>query len=272
MSDLSPASLAQADADSAKAVALAGVELRELTDIPELNGLADLFVHIWGADVPLVSGDLLRAMSKAGSYVVGAYVDGRLVGGCVGFHEAPEARALHSHVAGVMPGLIGRSVGFALKLHQRAWALHRGIAAIEWTYDPLVARNAYFNIVKLGARPAEYLTNFYGPMNDTINGVDESDRILVRWDLLSPRAVAACQGARLPAAVPSASARRVAVPEDIEALRSSDIGTAREWRTRVRDQLAPLMADGWTVAGFDRAGGYLVEPPTENTTTTGESR
>jgi predicted GNAT superfamily acetyltransferase len=261
MTDVNPAAVAQADADSAKAVALAGVELRELTDIAALNALADLFVHIWGADVPLVSGDLLRAMSKAGSYVVGAYVDGRLVGGCIGFHEAPEARALHSHVAGVLPGLIGRSVGFALKLHQRAWALHRGITAIEWTYDPLVARNAYFNIVKLGARPAEYLTNFYGPMNDTINGVDDSDRILIRWELLAPAAVAACQGARLPAAVASAAARRVAVPEDIEALRAADLAAARGWRTRVREQLAPLMGDGWTVTGFDRGEGYLLEPP-----------
>jgi len=271
MSDVHPAALAQADADSAKAVALAGVELRELTDIGDLNGLAALFVDIWGADVPLVSGDLLRAMSKAGSYVVGSYVDGRLVGGCVGFHEAPEARALHSHVAGVVPGLIGRSIGFALKLHQRAWALHRGIIAIEWTYDPLVARNAHFNIVKLGARPAEYLTNFYGAMNDTINGVDESDRILIRWNLLSPSAAAACQGTPLPAAAPSAGARRVAVPEDIEALRVADIAAAREWRTRVRDELVPLMGDGWSVVGFDRAGGYLLEPP-HDPATNGEIR
>ncbi len=57
-----------------------------------------------------------------------------------------------------------------MKLHQRAWAIARGIPVIEWTFDPLVARNAYFNIRKLGAMPVEYLPNFYGIMGDGING------------------------------------------------------------------------------------------------------
>ena len=89
------------------------------------------------------------------------------------------------------PGLTGRHVGFALKLHQRAWALLRGVSEIAWTFDPLVSRNAYFNLVKLGAQPAEYLPNFYGTMLDTINGDDDSDRLLVRWRLRSPHVVAA---------------------------------------------------------------------------------
>lgn len=259
----------QAEADSAKAVARAGVELRELTDLADLDALADLFVAIWGAAEPLVSGDLMRAMSKAGSYIVGAYVEDRLVGGCIGFHEAPEARTLHSHIAGVVPGRIGRGVGYALKLHQRAWALRRGIVAIEWTYDPLIARNAYFNVAKLGALPVEYLSNFYGPMNDAINGADDSDRILIRWDLLSPGAIAACQGQPIPAPVLSAAGTRVAVPEDIEALRLSDPAEARAWRTRVRDGLMPLLAGGWRIVGFDRTDGYLLEPPTTEPTSGG---
>ena len=60
-----------------------------------------------------------------------------LVGACVGFHEEPPLQTLHSHIAGVIRGP-WRNVGFALKLHQRAWALRRGIAEIAWTYDPLV--------------------------------------------------------------------------------------------------------------------------------------
>ena len=74
-------------------------------------------------------------------------------------------------------------MGFALKLHQRAWCLDRGITLMEWTYDPLVARNAYFNLSKLGATVAEYLPDFYGVMGDGINRFDESDRILVHWPL-----------------------------------------------------------------------------------------
>ena len=70
---------------------------------------------------------------------------------------------------------------------------------IAWTYDPLIRRNAYFNLVKLGARPVEYLRNFYGTMDDAINGGTETDRMLVHWDLRSDLAVAACAGQVRPA-------------------------------------------------------------------------
>ncbi|GAA3257611.1 GNAT family N-acetyltransferase [Dactylosporangium siamense] len=260
--------VAEAEAGWAKAAAQAGTELRELTQVDELGTLAATLTEIWGSSVPMMSGELLRAMSRAGSYVVGAYSDGRMVGGCVGFHEEPEARALHSHIAGVLPGQVGRGVGYALKLHQRTWALKRGIATIEWTYDPLVARNAYFNIAKLGARPVEYLTNFYGPMNDAINGHDDSDRVLVRWELQSPAARAAGSGRSLPGASPSDRAVHVALPDDIEAMRAGDHAGARAWRIRVRDRLHPLLAEGWRVVGFDRAAGYHLEPPTS----TGDTR
>lgn len=231
----------------------AGLELCELTELRDLHELADVFVRIWGAPEPLVNADLLRAMSKAGSYVAGAYVDGRLVGGCIGFHEAPAARTLHSHIAGVLPQFVGRRIGLALKLHQRAWAVARGITAIEWTYDPLVARNAHFNIVKLGARPVEYLTNFYGAMDDAINGVDESDRILVRWELTQAP----------PPYSPDARTVRVEVPRDIEALRTADPAAAARWRQQVRAALVPRLDDGWRIVGFEPTNGYLLAPPAE---------
>src|SRR6478752_4811786 len=141
-----------------------------------------------------MSLELLRAFTKAGNYVGGAFDGDRLVGACVGFFHAPTEDALHSHIAGVLPGLGGRHVGFALKLHQRAWAMLRGVGEIAWTFDPLVSRNAYFNLVKLAARPTEYLPNFYGAMLDSINGDDDSDRLLVRWELRAPAVVAACAG------------------------------------------------------------------------------
>ena len=173
---------------AADAAALAAaVTVREVTELVELEDVVRLFSAIWGRDAnPPMTVELLRAFTKAGNYVGGAFDDGRLVGACVGFFHAPAEDALHSHIAGVEPGLNGRHVGFALKLHQRAWALRRGVSEIAWTFDPLVSRNAYFNIVKLGAQPDEYLPNFYGTMLDTINGDDDSDRLLVRWRLRSP--------------------------------------------------------------------------------------
>src|SRR5262249_13597994 len=149
-------------------------------------------------------------------------------------------------------------VGFALKLHQRAWALRRGVTVIEWTYDPLVRRNAYFNLVKLGALPAEYLPNFYGDMADTINNGDDSDRLLARWTLDAPEVAAASLGkpafrdaqreiaAGALIALGSADdgspvigpldgdVLLVAVPPDFESLRATDPSRARRWRLALR--------------------------------------
>ena len=64
----------------------------------------------------------------------------------------------------------GHQVGHALKMHQRRWALERGLSTITWTFDPLVARNAYFNLAKLGATPVHYYEDFYGELGDELGG------------------------------------------------------------------------------------------------------
>ncbi|MDN4171867.1 GNAT family N-acetyltransferase [Nocardioides sp. SOB77] len=270
-------------AADAAAVA-AGVTVRELGSLDELERVVALYADIWGrAANPPVTLELLRAFTKAGNYVGGAFADGRLVGACVAFFHAPGDDALHSHIAGVAPQMAGRSVGFALKLHQRSWALLRGVADIAWTFDPLVSRNAYFNVAKLAARPVEYLPNFYGLMPDSLNGQDETDRLLVRWHLLDPDVVAACSGVR-PRALPALAAEergavtavgaaadgspvrgrldaatlRVAVPRDISGLRVTDPPLARRWRTAVREALGTPLAEGARITAFDPAGWYVV--------------
>jgi predicted GNAT superfamily acetyltransferase len=226
---------------------------------------------------------LLRALTKAGNYVSGAYDGTELVGACVGFFGAPVQGSLHSHIAGVSEAVQGRAIGFALKLHQRQWALRRGVREICWTFDPLVRRNAYFNVVKLAATPAEYLRNFYGDVHDGINGADDTDRLLVSWSLTDPAVEAACRGAghgadasterATGAAVAvdiaddggpvigsgDASIVLVAVPADIEPLRQSDPAMAGRWRHAVREALGGLMSDGARVTGFDRAGWYVLD-------------
>ncbi|CRK62000.1 FIG00996959: hypothetical protein [Alloactinosynnema sp. L-07] len=268
---------------AAAAANAAGVAVRELTEIPELAGVVDLFATVWGrAGNPPVTVELLRAFTKAGNYVVGAFDGDRMVGGCVGFFHEPAGDALHSHIAGVSPAAMGRSVGFALKLHQRAWALGRGVSEIAWTFDPLVTRNAYFNLVKLAARPVEYLPNFYGPLSDAINGDEDSDRLLVRWALRDSCVAAAGSGGSTGAVAEDEIAKGavvalgvadaggpvpgpldgavslVAVPRDIEELRMTDPASARRWRIAVREVLTGLTARGGRIDGFDRAGWYVV--------------
>jgi predicted GNAT superfamily acetyltransferase len=249
---------------------MAQPQVCELTDLAAFEAAAALFDEIWRPDPAErpVNVDLLRALSKAGNYVAGAYEGGRLVGAAVGFFGPPAEKTLHSHIAGATPA--ARGVGFALKLHQRAWTLERGVPAIAWTFDPLVSRNAYFNVTKLGAQPVEYLPNFYGNMRDGINAGDESDRLLVRWDLTAPvggppfdKAGAvvgldrSSDGRPVPGSL-DGEAVLVAVPPDVERLRAADPAAAREWRQAVRSVLGSLLAAGARIAGFDRDGWYLV--------------
>lgn len=247
-------------ADAVAAAVAAGVVVREVTTIEEQGAVVRLLSEIWGRslDNPPVPPELLRAFAKAGNYISAAFSDDEIVGATIGFHSTPERHALHSHIAGVRADVAGRSVGFAMKQHQRAWALSRGIDAVEWTFDPLVARNAYFNTMKLRALPVEYLTNFYGVMPDVINGDDETDRLLVRWSLRDEDVVAAASGIPVVVDLRDPSIERVAVPVDIERLRTTDLPSARRWRIEVRHRLTALLADGGRIVGFDRTEGYLV--------------
>jgi predicted GNAT superfamily acetyltransferase len=270
------------------AARLAGVQIRELANLDELQAVFRLYDEIWGPDLrdPPVNSQLLRAFSKTGNYVTGAFDGQQLVGACVGFFGAPAEAALHSHIAGVSGAAQGRSVGFALKVHQRAWCLLHGVTAVAWTYDPLIRRNAYFNLVKLGARPEQYLADFYGGMQDAINAGAPSDRLLVRWDLEQPAVAAACLGdatgadaqAELAAGAeialgtsatgaPQVGSYRstrllVAVPDDVETLRLSQPGVAADWRLAVREVLGGLLADGARVTAFDRRGWYVLDRAT----------
>ena len=266
------------------AAAAAGVTVRTLTELADLHAVQRLFDDIWHPDPtnPPVTAEILRALTKAGNYVSGAYDETGLVGACAGFFAPPARRELHSHIAGVAGRVMGRSVGLALKLHQRAWCLRHGVDVITWTFDPLVSRNAYFNLIKLGGLPVQYLPNFYGSMRDGINGDDETDRLLLRWELTAPRvdrAVAAegprwdvaslraagavvglgrsASGEPLPGRVDGDTVL-VAAPPDIEGLRKTDPRCAKLWRTAVRDVLVPLFAEGAAVPGFDRSGWYVV--------------
>ncbi|WP_055701238.1 hypothetical protein [Streptomyces silaceus] len=255
---------------------MSGLDVRELHELCELDGVNALFERIWGSapGASPMGVEQMRALSHAGNYVAGAFAEGRLVGASVAFFAAPVGQALHSHVTGALPG---HGAGLALKRHQRAWALARGLSTITWTYDPLVRRNAHFNLAKLGARPVEYLTSFYGPMDDAINGGDDTDRALVAWELSHPSVVAATASDAPPVSVPAdavtalsvrdgrpavgrldARTLLVEVPPDIEGLRRADPGAGKAWRLAMREVLGGLLAEGARVTGFHDRTRYVV--------------
>jgi predicted GNAT superfamily acetyltransferase len=231
------------------------LEIRTLDTPDEMASVVTVFQQVWGTSTPIVNVELLRAMAHSGGYVAGVYDHDRLMGASFGFlarhHGEP---ALHSHVTGILPGLQHSGVGRSVKLHQRDWAAARDIAWITWTYDPIVRRNAWFNIEVLGAHVSEYVVNFYGPMTDSINAHDESDRLVVAWptDPAAPR----------PTARAGATIVHVDTPEDIVVLRRIDEAEAMEWRRRVRKELGERIDAGAIVTGFTREGQYVLQVPT----------
>jgi len=260
--------------EATAAAELAGVSVRPITSHEGFAEVRALFDATWGGEPtnPTVTVELLRALSKAGAYVVGAYDGHRLAGATVGFFGPPNERALHSHVTGVTSAMRGRNVGLALKLFQRVWALEMGLTSITWTFDPLVRRNAHFNIRKLGGRLIEYLPNFYGAMLDQINRDGDSDRALVKWDLNAVSDMAdrerLCDAQDALVVAPDGRPRfqateaavlLIATPPDIEAVRATDATLGTEWRVALREALGERMLAGNTVIGFDRLGRYIVD-------------
>lgn len=251
-------------------------QIRELSELEDLRRLADLFAVVWGRPgEPPMSSDILKALAHSGNYISGAFSQGRLIGGLVGWLGGDPRHELHmhSHILGVLPGSEARGLGFELKQHQRRWCLDRGVRVMEWTTDPLVRRNAYFNLTKLGAEAPRYLVDFYGAMRDGINAGDESDRLLIRWRLDSPRAAAEpdiekSNGIPILAAgkngepVFTASSSRVLsceTPADIVAMRRTDPTLAREWRMAMRSALGGALDEGYVITGATRTGWYVLE-------------
>ena len=117
-------------------------------------------------------------MQHAGCVLIGAADEGEedLVGFVLGFGGFSEGPHLHSHMLATLPERQSGGVGYALKLAQRAAALEAGLDEIRWTYDPLLARNAWFNLMKLGAAGKAFLPDFYGEMTDLLNAGDRSGR------------------------------------------------------------------------------------------------
>lgn len=274
---------AQAEADAASAATASGMRIRMLDGLDEHAYVRALIEEVWrtGERNPPVTADMLSAMRTAGGYVSGAFDESGLAAACLGFFGPPAQRRLHSHIAVAHPRTRGTGIGTALKLHQRAWALRQGAESITWTFDPLIRRNAYFNLGKLAAGVAGYLPDLYGAMDDAINRDDITDRALARWVLADPRVVEASAGrpkllsataiADAAVAVRADAEERpvvgtinagtvlIAVPADIEAMRTNDHGKSAAWRLAIRQTLGVLLAEGATVRGFDRAGWYIID-------------
>jgi predicted GNAT superfamily acetyltransferase len=249
----------------------AGVSLRPLEELEDAERIVDVMIATWG-EHQLLPRELIRALQHSGNVPYGAFLAGELGGYVLGFLANDAAGPhVHSHMLAVRPGGRSKGVGYALKLAQRAQALDAGVSVVRWTYDPLLARNAHFNLEKLGASADGFARDFYGEMDDALNRGDRSDRAMVRWNLDRPNAgIRASDGSSIP--ILRRSEQRpwrperiadpivdgdvvgaiVGIPEDYPAMREADPDVARSWRDAVAEAFEACLAAGMVAVEFER--------------------
>jgi predicted GNAT superfamily acetyltransferase len=251
-----------------------GFSIRELADHAELDRCVAFQKIIWGPDfAELVPAAILMVATRTGGIVAGAFDDdrtaatgryadvGSMVGFLFGITGFRDGAPIHwSDMLGVRPDRRGRGIGQALKRFQRDLLLRRGIAAVRWTFDPLDARTAFINFVRLGCTAREYARDLYGAGTSPLHVGLGTDRLIVDWQLDAPAVRQRMDGGRA-AATPTPTLPpahiRVRIPADILALRDAEPARAAEWRLRTRAAFETHLAAGRVVTDFvpDAAGG-----------------
>jgi predicted GNAT superfamily acetyltransferase len=236
------------------------ITIRECTTIDELDRCVRLQRDVFGLpDLEISPRRHLIVSRHAGGWTLGAFLGEQLVGfvhHLVGVRENNEIFG-YSHMMAVARAFQNKGVGAQLKWAQRDKALAQGHRFIKWTWDPMQARNAHFNLNRLGVTVHDYAENFYG--TDYVTDPEQrlegppglkSDRLFASWDLLSSRVECLASGEKLQ---PLPAARtKIAVPADWGSLIKADIGKARREQERVRNAFKEGFAAGLMCAGFER--------------------
>jgi len=238
--------------------ALQGVSIRPLDGPEDFQRAERVQIETWGyRDIDVVPSAIFSVARNFGGQALGAMDGDLMVGFALSFGACEHGHPhLHSHMVAVVPGYQNRGLGRLIKLAQREDALRRGIRQIVWTFDPLQARNAYFNIARLGGIGVRYMPNLYGKTSSPLHGGMPTDRLLIEWNLDNPIVSGVLNG--VPRAR-AADAIAITVPvisnDQPNASRLAD-------QSRLREQLMALLSDGFVITDFEckeRASMYILE-------------
>ena len=237
----------------------AEIAVRECTTVEEFDACVRLQREVFGLpDLEISPRRHLVVVRAAGGFTLGAFAGTELVG------FALQQVALHggrlggySHMAAVAEAFQSRGIGARLKWAQRERTLREGRDFIKWTFDPMRARNAHFNLNRLGVVVRSYAADYYGTDYHAIAGLHgtafglQSDRLFAEWELNSPRVERAARGER--PGNDSAPLAAVEIPPDWAALMREDAARARAELARVRTEFHSHLASGLVCAGFERS-------------------
>jgi chorismate synthase len=235
------------------------IEVRECRTIEEFDACVALQREAFGySDLEISPRRYLILSRRAGGWMLGAFSAGRLVGfvhHLVAVRGATEIIG-YSHMMAVAHAFQNRGVGARLKWAQRARAIAEGRSYITWTWNPMHARNAHFNLNRLGVTVSSYAANFYGterirPTTDASDatGID-SDRLFADWNLHSARVAELAAGNAAPS-LPD-PVETILIPTDWNALVRQDARAARAAQERVRSEFQTAFSAGLLCAGFQR--------------------
>jgi predicted GNAT superfamily acetyltransferase len=242
------------------------ISVRHCHGIEEFKVCFDLQQTTWGKsdiDIPV---PMFAVAAETGGQVLGAFDGDRMVGFTLAIAGWRDGRAfLHSHMTAVLADYRDRGIGRRLKLFQRDDALARGIGLVEWTFDPLEVKNAYFNLMRLGAIARKYLANVYGITSSPLHGGIPTDRLVAEWWLASPRVESILSGNPIasPAPAPSKDRAQILVPADLPEPRQSDLAKSVAIQSKIREQFQNWIAKGYaaTRVEIDAEGArYILEP------------
>ncbi len=233
------------------------IEIRECTTLDELAECVNLQREVFALpEVELSPVRHFVVTRNAGGFTLGAYDGDRLAGYVLSVPAFLRGeKAFYSHMTGVRQEYQSTGVGRRLKWAQRTRALELGVRSIKWTFEPVKARNGYFNLEKLGAIVTEYERNFYGtdyavsPESGKQIGL-QSDRLFAEWHLESEKVCALAAGeswteTRTPEA-------EIATINDWSELVERDPAAALDLQLRVRADFETALAKGLHAAAFRR--------------------
>ena len=229
------------------------IVIRDCNGLEELEACVQLQKEVWGFnDIDIVPARVFLVASKIGGQVIGAFRGDELIGYALSIPGNRNGRVyLHSHMLAVKESCRNLGLGRKLKLAQRDDALEKGIGLIEWTFDPLEIKNAYLNIVKLGAIARRYNINQYGSFSSPLQGGLPTDRLVAEWWLRSDRveAVLANQDPR-----PFITKESIAVPTEIYAWKrdADDRMKAAELQICNREKFLGAFSKGLVILDYQR--------------------
>jgi predicted GNAT superfamily acetyltransferase len=213
-----------------------------------------------GMEVPFA---LYVIVVETGGQVIGAFDGDKMVGFTFGMAGVRGNQPyIHSHMTAVLAEARNRGVGRGLKLFQRADAIERGIDLVEWTFDPLEIKNAYFNLMRLGAVVRRFVPNCYGITASPLHAGLPTDRLVADWELRAGR-VERCLRDEPPVENFSARAERIAVPKTIGEIKQQDPAAAIEIQTRIRNEFQQWLGRGYVAVAIETDGDtaqYVLEP------------